>query len=298
MSIVVGFGPDVRSTAGLRLAGQLSRTMDEPLVLCCVVHNAFDTPGLRDAFDVDAEWRADIEEAAKEAVARAREVLPDEIEVETVVRSGRSVPQVLGDEGVRRRARLLVGGSATVGSLGRISLGSTTDRLVHSSEVPVALAPRGYQDDGDVRRLVLAIEPSEDDLALAQPVAALAASLGVEVEVVTFLVQQRSANALFASGSVHRAWREQVARAHRETSDLLRSRDVGVAGTRIAEADGFSDALRVPEWQPGDLLVVGSSHHGPVASVFLGSTASRILRHSPVPVIVLPRGRRKGEHRA
>jgi nucleotide-binding universal stress UspA family protein len=36
--------------------------------------------------------------------------------------------------------------------------------------------------------------------------------------------------------------------------------------------------------------VVGSSASGLVARVFLGSRASKIVRHSPVPVMVVPRG--------
>ena len=38
----------------------------------------------------------------------------------------------------------------------------------------------------------------------------------------------------------------------------------------------------------GDVLVFGSSRLGPLARVFLGSTASKILRHTPVPVLVIP----------
>ena len=40
----------------------------------------------------------------------------------------------------------------------------------------------------------------------------------------------------------------------------------------------------------GDVLVVGSSAIGPVARVFLGSRATKIVQHSPVPVVVVPRG--------
>ena len=43
------------------------------------------------------------------------------------------------------------------------------------------------------------------------------------------------------------------------------------------------------EWDDGDVLVVGSSSIGPVARVFLGSRATKIVRHSPVPVVVVPR---------
>jgi nucleotide-binding universal stress UspA family protein len=39
------------------------------------------------------------------------------------------------------------------------------------------------------------------------------------------------------------------------------------------------------------VIVVGSSDLGPIAQVFLGSRATKILRHSPVPVFVVPRGR-------
>ena len=38
----------------------------------------------------------------------------------------------------------------------------------------------------------------------------------------------------------------------------------------------------------GDVLVVGSSSGGVLARVFLGSNATRVVRHSPVPVIVVP----------
>ena len=36
--------------------------------------------------------------------------------------------------------------------------------------------------------------------------------------------------------------------------------------------------------------MVGSISVGPVARVFLGSRATKIVRYAPVPVIVVPRG--------
>ena len=35
--------------------------------------------------------------------------------------------------------------------------------------------------------------------------------------------------------------------------------------------------------------MIGSSDAGPVARVFLGSRAAKIIRHSPVPVLTFPR---------
>jgi nucleotide-binding universal stress UspA family protein len=51
----------------------------------------------------------------------------------------------------------------------------------------------------------------------------------------------------------------------------------------------WTEALEDATWMDGDVLVVGSSMTGPAARVFLGSRASKILRHSPVPVVLVPR---------
>ncbi len=57
----------------------------------------------------------------------------------------------------------------------------------------------------------------------------------------------------------------------------------------IGDGYGWREAMGKARWSPGDLLVVGSSSHGPLASVFLGSRASKILRYAPVPVMAIPR---------
>ena len=58
----------------------------------------------------------------------------------------------------------------------------------------------------------------------------------------------------------------------------------------IGRGEHWEEALEDIEWEDGDVLVVGSSTIGPVARVFLGSRGAKIVRHSPVPVVVVPRG--------
>jgi nucleotide-binding universal stress UspA family protein len=56
--------------------------------------------------------------------------------------------------------------------------------------------------------------------------------------------------------------------------------------------EGTSDSAGAIEeigWADGDLLTVGSSTTGRLERVFIGSRSSRIVRHSPVPVAVVPR---------
>src|SRR5699024_11030471 len=61
---------------------------------------------------------------------------------------------------------------------------------------------------------------------------------------------------------------------------------------RVEEAVGigkdWKGALGAVDWHGAELLVIGSSSEGRRSRVFLGSNAARIIRHSPVPVLVVP----------
>lgn len=65
---------------------------------------------------------------------------------------------------------------------------------------------------------------------------------------------------------------------------------VGVEVRReIGEGDDLAGALDTVAWDPGDLLVCGSGSGGVLRRVFLGDSASRLLRAARVPVAVVPR---------
>jgi nucleotide-binding universal stress UspA family protein len=55
----------------------------------------------------------------------------------------RSAPGGLLQAVEELKADVLVLGSAADGTLGQVVLGSTADRLLHSSPVPLAVSPRG-----------------------------------------------------------------------------------------------------------------------------------------------------------
>jgi nucleotide-binding universal stress UspA family protein len=61
----------------------------------------------------------------------------------------------------------------------------------------------------------------------------------------------------------------------------------------VGQGEDWGEALEDVPWHERDVLVVGSSSVGPLAQVFLGSRSTKIVRHSPVPVVVVPRGRAK-----
>ena len=57
----------------------------------------------------------------------------------------------------------------------------------------------------------------------------------------------------------------------------------------IGAGIGWGEAVDDIAWESGDMLLLGSGAAGPLAQVFLGTAASKILRHAPVPVMILPR---------
>ncbi|MCB1289424.1 MAG: universal stress protein, partial [Mycobacterium sp.] len=76
-----------------------------------------------------------------------------------------------------------------------------------------------------------------------------------------------------------RAMQEQL------RTDGVVDRDVQL---QVVSGNGWDQALDDAEWEDGEILALGTSPRGDVARVFLGSRGTKILRVSPVPVVVLP----------
>ena len=50
----------------------------------------------------------------------------------------------------------------------------------------------------------------------------------------------------------------------------------------------WKEALDKADWQEGEILALGTRPRGDIRRVFLGSRSTKIIRESPVPVLVLP----------
>ena len=57
---------------------------------------------------------------------------------------------------------------------------------------------------------------------------------------------------------------------------------------QVVTGNDWGEALDAADWDDGELLALGTSPRGGIARVFLGSRGTKIVRHSPVPVLVLP----------
>ncbi len=296
MTIVVGFSPEKGGRAALELAVLLARSgQQEPLAVTTVTPQHWTTPSMA---KVDAEFQAWATQQGEAILAQAKEILsakaPDVPATFHQV-AGRSVPSALSQACVDADGDLLVLGSSRDSRPGQVVLGSTSEPLLHSSPFPVAIAPRGYRAHcTGISRMTCSYSGAEESGDLLVAVAEMSRRIGGTLRVVTFGIRGRTMYppevGLDAEDMILNQWKEQV-RGHQRDA-LARLSELGLlpesATAEIAAGSDWADAMDEVEWRSGEVLVVGSSPLGALARVFLGSRATKIIRYSPVPVVVVP----------
>jgi len=293
MTLVVGFDPDGHGKAVLHLAAMMARSAGDDLLVCAVVPITWPPSPAR----VDVEYQAELEQTADAALAQAKERLPDDIEAAYLIHHARSAPAGLLEVAEEHEAAVIVTGSAVHGPLGHVTLGSVSSRLMYSSPVPVAIAPRGFRarPGARVRRATAAFGPGGEELVVAA--AGVTARVGASLRVASFAVRRRppytSGVGREADASMVAEWTQGIQAAARTALDGVAHLPEHPLELEVVVGYGetWAAALEDVDWEEGDVLVVGSSSIGPVARVFLGSRATKIVRNSPVPVIVVPRAR-------
>ena len=182
MTIVVGYLPAKGGRASLDLAAVLARSgLAEPVAVVTVVPQHWTTPSMA---KVDAEFAAWAHQQGEDALDQARQYLaakwPD-VAATFHQTHGRSVPSALTAACEELSGDLLVLGSSTDGRVGQIIVGSTATPLLHSSEVPIAIAPRGYRaaKGSALGRLTCSFAATEEAADLLTATAQLGAATGL-----------------------------------------------------------------------------------------------------------------------
>ena len=292
MTLIVAYAPDERGKTALHLASMLARSIGDELVICSVIPAPW-VPGMA---RIDAEYRKELDEIADQALELARKNLPGDVSARFERHSARSAPAGLLEMAKQYDAYMIVVGTSSAGVFGHISLGSVTNRLLHSSPVAIALAPRGFrsQPGAKVKRVTAAYDGSASGLLLAA--ARVAARVGASLRIASFAVWSRPAYTTRlgtdSEDLVLQEWitdLEKSAHAALEQVEELAKVPRQVE-TVVGHGESWEEAIDDVGWDDDDVLVVGSSAVGPIAQVFLGSRGAKILRNSPVPVVVVPHG--------
>lgn len=292
MTIVVGYLAGKSGAAPLHLAVNAARTLRTSLTVATVVPKPWTTPS---PARIDAEYAAWADQLAADSAAEAQRFLAttaSDLSVSYQRRSHRSVSGGLIEVIEESEAALLVLGSSSAGQLGQVVVGSTTDRLLHSSPVPVTIAPRGFRGShsGRCSRITCGFTGSPDAVQVVEQAVAMAEQFNVQLRVITFAVRGRTMYppevGLHAEDSILAAWEEYA----RDSLQQLRVQGVVADDVelQIVSGNGWDEAMDAADWIDGEVLALGTSSRADIARVFLGSRGTKIIRYSPVPVLVLP----------
>lgn len=292
MTVVVGYIPHRGGRGALDLGLQLAHARGEAMAVVTVIPRQWQTPSMA---KIDAEYAEYARQVGEEAEQQARDYLRDtSVEVETTYRAttGRSVSSALVETAQELGGSTLVIGSSADGPEGRIVTGATAEKLLHSAHVPLAISPRGYQSvaAAGFTRLTCAFSDSESSVRTVAHAAELAKQLGVPMRVASFGVRHATMYppevGLTAEDSVLDSWADQAADAQRRlvADGVIDAAVPCVIGT----GSGWVESVGSIDWQRDELLAIGSSAAGPLARVFLGSRAAKLIRAAPVPVVMLP----------
>jgi nucleotide-binding universal stress UspA family protein len=280
MRYVVGYGPRQRGVDGVNLAATLARSSGATLDLVAVLPSAAPTFHM---YSPDHAFNAEIEDQGREWVQDGLTRVPEGVSADGRVQPAESITRGLLDaanDPERGAAGLIVVGTHHRVRSKKFGFGSLVDALLHASPIPVALAPTGYQFHPGVSRITCAVgmAPGAEDL-LAKGIR-LAGEWKVPLRVMS----------LVAVGEDSRQQWTELAERHAATLAAQAQTALGSEVTSVVgQGDSLGDAVRALDFADDEVVVIGSSPLAAPKRLFVGRSASKIIRALKVPMIVVPR---------
>ena len=285
-SIVVGYTATDAGADAAALGARLARSLGARVHLVMVLPSE----GTRNAaVPPERAYEDVLRGQARQWLSDAAATLPSDLTRTGHVRFAESFAAGLVAAGEEFAARVIVVGAAGGGLFGRHRLGSVASELLHSSTIPVALAPAGFaqQDDHVMPRVTAAvgIRPGAD--ALLDEATSVATDAGVPLRLVSLMSfdvppgLDTAAIRIVQDGHAESVLEKAAAAVPSDVSTTIEQ----------AAGDSVEDAVAHLSWLPGEVILVGSSRLAQPRRLFLGSTAAKMLHELPVPMIVVPRTR-------
>ncbi len=284
MRYVVGYSANARGHDAVNLAVALARGRGASLDLVLVVP---EVQQFGAAHAPKAGFETLLNEQAREWLDEALALVPADVPAEAHIRSGDSDAQALIEAAEELGADVLVIGATSGGLFKRFTIGSVASALLHASTVPVALAPHGYHRKEALTRISCGLGTRAGAEKLLDFAVGMAANRKVPLRVVSLLALDGGNSADAAEAAREYAEKAVAAAAPVDQSGVQLAAVTDVA---VAQGRSIEEAVDDLDWEDGEVLVIGSSRLAQARSIFLGSTANRILRALPVPMLVVPSG--------
>lgn len=284
MHLTVGYLRTPTGDDGVALAATLARTFDAQVDVVLIVREE-----LPDGHPGRAQYQEFLLERGAEWIDTAVSTLRAAgVAANSTVLIGESFAESLLKFAEEHHSDMIVVGGARDGFFGGHVIGPVASALLHTSTIPIALAPRGFAEDPpEVITEVTAAVPNKagDDNPLPFAIT-LASAAGLPIRMVSLV----SAENLADTENLADLRAQQIAAAEENLAVADRALPDTDIESLVAEGMTLESAMKKLNWSDSDILVVGSSRFAAPKRIFLGSTASRILAGTDAPVIVIPRG--------
>ena len=293
MTVVVGLSPGDRAWPAVTLGAMLARPANLRLVVTAVVPEPWPPHPVRS----DEQFLAYQASMAEKALTEAQPQVGNHRAVDYVLRRARSVSSGLLEVAEENDATYVVLGSSPNGALNRVAIGGIADRILHSAAVPIVVAPRDFTFRPGYRlsRITVAFGRGDGDSDLLVRATDRAMSVGADLRVACFAVAPLASLATLGGAAaeaetlVADRWVDSLKPIIAAT--LERSTGHPAADTidiTVGRGSSWAEALTDIAWSNDEILVVGTSS-SPIGRIFLGSHAAKIVRNSPVPVMLVSR---------
>jgi len=282
MRYVVGYSANARGRDAVNLAVSLARGRGAALDLVVAIPDA----GVFNAAHAPAAgYDSYLHQQAAEWLDEALALIPADVPAQAHIRSGASDAQTLIEACEEFQADMLIIGATSSGLFKRFTVGSVASALLHAATVPVALAPHGYHRRDALTRVSCGLGDRPGAEELLDFAVSMAANRLVPLRVVSLLTLDDGDSADAAEAARDYANKHLAAAL---PSDSHGTPLAGKADVVVAQGRSVEEAVDRLDWEDGEVLLIGSSRLARNRSIFLGSTANRILRALPVPMIVVP----------
>lgn len=282
--ILVGYLATSSGTDALNLGIALARSWNAELEIAMVVPHSENYSG---AYPRVTAHETVISRQLSAWLEDALERVPDDVTATGRVVSGAHAANSLHATAVELGCDAIVLGTRGGGLLRRFSIGSSANALLHSSSIPIALAPPRYEAPEHFSRISCMFGTLAGSRPLIDTALRIAKHTESELRLISFLTEE-DAGAITQEVS-HKVLKNLEANANHYLAEQAQELVfAGSATTEVVTGKTVAEAATELEWRDDEILLAGSSRLAVAGRIFMGPRAAKVLRSLPIPLLITP----------
>lgn len=282
--ILVGYLATPAGSDALNLGIALARSWNAELEIAMVVPHSENYSG---AYPRVTAHETVISRQLSAWLENALAKVPENIKATGRVVSGLEEARSLHRTAQELDCDLIILGTRGGGLLRRFSIGSSANALLHSSSIPIALAPPRYEAPERISRVSCMFGTLAGSRPLIDTAIRTAKFTNSELRLISFLTDE-DAGAI-RKEVTHKVLENLEANANHYLAEQAKQLvDAGSATTEVVTGKTVAEAASELEWRDDEILLAGSSRLATAGRIFMGPRAAKVLRSLPIPLLITP----------